>query len=407
MKDQIRKSAKILAPIGALGGFISDVLTPLGPITKYLFICSLAICFILLILYVLNKKKLAQNYLPSSIILAIVFGGFFVLNNNTENGILGDNVESIANLQNSLFSIQETVDRVEDKVDVIDEKLDVRFDKIEDLIKSSNPIANPRTANDFILNAYLYKNSGNLPKSEYAFEQFFKLTGLEKYDLYLDYFLVLKTNYGKAKALDILKSTSESKFIDVIEIFEMYSGYKIYSIIEDFEGLPEKFKDWLLIYASNEAIMAPDSPFMIAETQDYAFIFKLYASDLQLGDNHEKVHQYFFNKSKAHIFITDDGPIYYNILSALQTKVPNQKIWIKKEIDKQMQRALDRPHRKDHYIELLKTFYGPDFDPYNYNLDEMVRNEIRQGYQSYFQTCTQCPDTSLFVDMHYNPPSLY
>ena len=34
MKERIQQSVKILAPIGTLGGFISDVLTPLGPVTK-------------------------------------------------------------------------------------------------------------------------------------------------------------------------------------------------------------------------------------------------------------------------------------------------------------------------------------------------------------------------------------
>ena len=140
MKEQIKQSVKILAPIGTLGGFISDVLTPLGPVTKWLFLCCLAITFILLIIYLLNKRKLFQNYLSSSAILTLVFGVFFLLNNNTEKGILGDNTESIAILQNSLFNIQETVDRVEDKVDVIDEKIDIRFDKIESLLKESNPI---------------------------------------------------------------------------------------------------------------------------------------------------------------------------------------------------------------------------------------------------------------------------
>lgn len=84
MKERIQQSVKILAPIGTLGGFISDVLTPLGPVTKWLFFCSLFISILFLIFYVLNKKKLAQKYLPSSIILALVFGVFFLLNNNTE-----------------------------------------------------------------------------------------------------------------------------------------------------------------------------------------------------------------------------------------------------------------------------------------------------------------------------------
>lgn len=408
MKEQIKQSVKILAPIGTLGGFISDVLTPLGPVTKWLFLCCLAITFILLIIYLLNKRKLFQNYLSSSAILTLVFGVFFLLNNNTEKGILGDNTESIAILQNSLFNIQETVDRVEDKVDVIDEKIDIRFDKIESLLKESNPIKNPKNANDFIINAYLYKNTGNLLKSEQAFKQFLKLTEIDKYDLFIDYFEVLKTNYGRTKALDVLRSSSNSKFIEVIEIFETNSGYKIYQMVDKIEGLPKSFKDWLLIYTSNETIFAMDSPFRQRETQDYAFIFDLYDRDLSLGKENEMVHQYFFNKGKAISLITDvqgGKPIYFNLLSSLQLNVQTLKNQHQYEIEKAIQRANERNNPRK--IEFLKSVYGKDFDHENYDIDDITRQKIKESYKYYFQTCTNCPDTSLFIEMHYNPPTLY
>ena len=49
MKDQIKKSGTLLTSIGAVGGFISDVLTPLGPFTKWLFIIFCIVTIIVLI----------------------------------------------------------------------------------------------------------------------------------------------------------------------------------------------------------------------------------------------------------------------------------------------------------------------------------------------------------------------
>ena len=37
MKDQFKQSVKFITPIGVLGGFIADVVTPLGPAIKWLF----------------------------------------------------------------------------------------------------------------------------------------------------------------------------------------------------------------------------------------------------------------------------------------------------------------------------------------------------------------------------------
>lgn len=413
INQQLKESAKYLVPIGAIGGFISDVLTPLGPITKWLFFIMTTIVVILIIMHLLKLREISKKHLPPAIILQFIFGLFFLVNNNTDRGVLGDNTDSISKFQEKIFNLQEGVNRVEKKINSIDDKLDIRFDKVENLIKSSNPIKNPKTANDFILNAYLYKNSGNLPKSEYAFEQFFNLTGLEKYDLYLDYFSVLKTNYGRIKALEILKSTSKSKFIEVIEVLELNSGYKVLELLKSINNLPNEFKNWILVYASNDAIMAHDAPIHNRDPEkvDYTYLFELYNSDLALGKEKENVHQYFFNKSNAVKLITDvDGgkPYYYNMISGLQISIANNKTRLKMMVDLKLKQAARDTRSKQRAMESLKRMYGQDFDPYNYNVDDIVRKQIKDSYQYYFKGCIEgCTDINVFLDIHYNPPSLY
>ena len=411
--QQLKESAKYLVPIGAVGGFISDVLTPLGPITKWLFFIMTTIVVILIIMHLFKLREISKKYLPSSIILQFIFGLFFLVNNNTDRGVLGDNTDSISKFQEKIFNLQEGVNRVENKINNIDDKLDIRFDEVENLIKSSNPIKNPKTANDFILNAYLYKNSGNLPKSEYAFEQFFNLTGLEKFDLYLDYFSVLKTNYGRIKALEILKSTSQSKFIEVIEVLELNTGYKILELLESIDGLPIGFMDWLLVYASNDAIMAYDAPIHYRDPAktNYTYLFDLYNRDLSLGKEKEKVYPYFFNKSNPLNLITDvDGgkPYYYNMIAGLQINIANKQTRLKMTVDLQLRIAARDTRSKERALGFLKRRYGQDFDPYNYNSDDIVRKMIKDSYRYYFKECIEgCTDTNVFVDIHYNPPSIY
>ena len=75
---------------------------------------------------------------------------------------MGDNLEFVSNFQSSLSIIDQKLDNISDQIDVvdekitnIDEKLDAGFDNLSELIKSSNPIKNPTTPKDFLVNAYL------------------------------------------------------------------------------------------------------------------------------------------------------------------------------------------------------------------------------------------------------------
>tara|TARA_B100000795_G_C22734440_1_gene412738 strand:+ start:108 stop:1202 length:1095 start_codon:yes stop_codon:yes gene_type:complete len=298
MKERIQQSVKILAPIGTLGGFISDVLTPLGPVTKWLFLCSLAISFIFLIFYVLNKKKLAQKYLPSSIILALIFGTFFLLNNNTEKGLLGDNTESISNLQNSLFKLQETVDRVEEKVDVIDEKIDLGFEKIAELIQSNNPIENPKTPKDFIVNAYLYQSSGLLKKSQISFEEYFRLTDDYKIDILFDYCDVFETNNGFTQLKIQLDQFPSNDVTSIVKRIKTSIDLKklFFKLAAESRNDNSKLIKWAMLYSSG-ADVANALAGNRAEFFDWQYYCFHYHTEL--GYNCEKVYQYFFNDSKA------------------------------------------------------------------------------------------------------------
>ena len=296
MKERIQQSVKILAPIGTLGGFISDVLTPLGPVTKWLFLCSLAICFIFLIFYVFNKKKLAQKYLPSSIILALIFGIFFLLNNNTEKGILADNTESIANLQKSLFNIQETVERVEDKVDIIDQKLDLGFDKIEELIKLNNPIENPITPKDFIVNAYLYQSSGLSKKSQSSFEKYFKLSEEYKVDVLLDYCDVFESNNGYMSLksqLELLPITETTELVKLL--IKSIDDISLYLKLVNENNLNKDLSKWAVLTLPPSLSNA----FGADRNAMFMWVYNCMTFHESLGYYCEDVQHFFFNKAKA------------------------------------------------------------------------------------------------------------
>ena len=104
MKQEIKRYASTLAPLSTLGAFVADVLTPLGPFTKWLFIIFGLLSLINGILYFRNID-LGKKYFAPTVILTIIFGVLFFFNGDTKSGVLGDNIDSISSIQESLFNI--------------------------------------------------------------------------------------------------------------------------------------------------------------------------------------------------------------------------------------------------------------------------------------------------------------
>ena len=299
MINQIKRSSRILVPLGTAGGFVSDFLTPLGPITKWIFFGLLIISILLLVFSFFRKKSessIIKNYLTVSIILTFIFGIFFLLNNNNKKGLLGDNIDIIENLQNSLFNIQETVDRIEEKVDRVEKKIDVRFDNIEHLIQTSNPIENPTTPKDFILNGYLFKLSGSLKKSQESFEKYFELSRDYKIDVLLDYADVFETNNGYMDLktqLDFFPKTETTQLVKMI-ITSLDDKDLYYSLLR-LDSLNNNLVKWAVL------TIPPSMANAIAGKEEEFFNWKYNCMFFHssLGYYCENVHQYFFNKGKA------------------------------------------------------------------------------------------------------------
>ena len=171
----IKPALNFAGIVGTVGGFVADVLSPIGPIITYLIYISIGVLIIstaILFLLPANKRNTLKSVSVTSLFFAIIFVLFGQVNEDTENGFLGDNIEFIAEFQSTLNIIDEKLDKISDQVAVVDEKidnidnkLDQGFNDLAELIKTSNPIQNPSTPKDYLLNAYLYKNGGDLIKS--------------------------------------------------------------------------------------------------------------------------------------------------------------------------------------------------------------------------------------------------
>lgn len=208
-----KDSVKVFGPIGAISGFISDVITPIAPIIDYLAIGLLVLTTILSVIYYfrrgLEDKGKLISFLPRSIVLTVIIGVFSLIGFNTENGYFGDNFESINSLQSSIFNIEQGVKRIEGKVDNIQKNIgdikdavtnkmsdiDSRLSEIEKKISDGVMISNPSNLEEYLINSMISYTTGNLKETERMLEKVFNENYI-KYDLVQLYYEVLLNNYN-------------------------------------------------------------------------------------------------------------------------------------------------------------------------------------------------------------------
>ena len=259
----IKSALNFAGIVGTVGGFVADVLSPIGPIITYLIYISIGMLIIstaILFLLPSSKRNSLKSISVTSLFFAIIFILFGQVNEDTENGFLGDNIEFIAEFQSTLNIIDEKLDKISDqvavvdeKIDIIDNKLDEGFNDLAQLIKTSNPIQNPSTPKDYLLNAYLYKNGGDLKKSESSFLKFFELTESYKIDVLADYLDVIGSLNGRLYVKTFFETSNSDD--EVFKLFKTIYTSENDQIISNIKKLDinKNLIDFGMVQASNNA----------------------------------------------------------------------------------------------------------------------------------------------------------
>lgn len=231
IQSLLKPALKVAGLFGTVGGFIGDVLSPLGPVLMYLLYLSIFTLIISLIAMFVTKdkkKELFKSITITSVLFSVMFGIFSQLNEDNENGFLSENVEFISQFQSNLNLIDEKLDKISDQIEVVDEKIDEGFKNLSEEIKNSNPIKNPKTPKDFILNAYLYMDGGDLKKSEESFISFFNLKEKFYLDALYDFVSVMRNNNG----FNYVKTYFETNAYEdeVFKLFKLLNSKNSYDL---------------------------------------------------------------------------------------------------------------------------------------------------------------------------------
>lgn len=246
--DYSKQYATVFTPVAAVGGFVSDVIQPLAPLSTYVFWGSLAGTAGLTIALAVAWHARAR-LIPPLILVAsfLVFSGLFVALQTEETeakGVLATNFTWVAELQESIglirkdiAEIKETTTRTAEAVTRVEqstrntetatqdiarssERMAVSLEAIQQgfagLAKSGGVIAHAARPEEHYHNARVFEQRGDYGNARRSYNAFFA-SRLDVLDPHLRYQTFLKVQEGRAGAREIYSAMYEQDKRPLIE----------------------------------------------------------------------------------------------------------------------------------------------------------------------------------------------
>lgn len=214
-KPSLKHAAKPYGVTTAVTGFISDFIKPGFNTPPYLFVVT-ALGFIVTLIFF--RKSARRDGLETAFNSKL--GGwltFFALSTVTwaaitvlfkatpERGVTATLVPGIAELQAKILKIGEDVTEIKGTVGRIEEKID-------QLSKLGTVIPNPKTPEEYFVNARFYEVKGNTGEALKAYEKFLELQP-NYADVHLSYQTLMNTTQGPEVTRQVYASL-QSKYPD-------------------------------------------------------------------------------------------------------------------------------------------------------------------------------------------------
>ena len=215
----IKNAAAPLGIIGAVGGFIGDVISPLIDLAPWVAAISFAVALISLVVVLMfhrqpgrqQGEQAALGVLVISVCGALIFGVWtLILAQAPPRGYLATNVEPIAQLQASVLGLQSDVTEIKATTNQTAQQViesataqATNFTQLQAsfaaLLGKGDLVPNPTTPQEWYANARVYQLKGDTANAIKSFEGYFPFK-LDYVDPYVEYASLIKTTEGLARA---------------------------------------------------------------------------------------------------------------------------------------------------------------------------------------------------------------
>ena len=316
--NKTKEAFKVFAPMSTFLGFVGDIIKPLAPILHYVAAFFIMTTIVLGIMLLVDRKrgttrKLTQ-YLPHSVILAVVLMVFSAMGFGHKEGFFGTNFDVVHQFQVNVLNVEpaptekpatpEAAPFTDNSANTVNiSLLDRRLDDIRERISLQQLVAEPAGVIDHLVNAGIYYNTGNLGKAEAMLEHVLK-AGYVKLDLCYRYYEVLFANLDGdesaiTRRLDSL-GFSGNEMMKVAALDFMHKGVNYFRELEKagigdplLRALSENKKARSLIADSHNYWLY--QPYLVAR-----WIPDWNSNDAALGRNIIKAKKYFFDYPAAY-----------------------------------------------------------------------------------------------------------
>lgn len=247
LQKAFSRAARPVAIIGAVGGFIGDIIQPLGDFAPWIAVLSLIIAIASVIWIVILRARAGQEIWDTVAagVFVVSLGSFIIFGIWTlifsvgpPRGYLATNVPAIGDLQAQLLGLQkdvtaiketttQTATRVAEQSNTQIVQATAQAQGFEDIQKKfaelqagqAALVANPQTPQEWYSNARLYQLKGDTANAIQAYEGYFKFN-LDFVDPYLDYSALLKATDGITRARqkidDLYNANKSSPTLDLV-----------------------------------------------------------------------------------------------------------------------------------------------------------------------------------------------
>src|SRR3990172_7042434 len=226
LRKALTRAAGPVSLIGAVGGFIGDIIAPLGNFAPW--IAGLSLVFAVITLFgflALRRRQGAEAWdspvagaLLASSASTVIFGFWSVIFAvGPDRGYLAENVAPIATVQAQLLNLQEDVTEIKETTGETATQVVLAataqaqgFADIQAAFAAlqaggGSIVANPQTPQEWYSNARLYQLRGDTANTLKAYEGYFTFN-LEYVDPYQEYTALLKAAEGIARARQIISA---------------------------------------------------------------------------------------------------------------------------------------------------------------------------------------------------------
>lgn len=224
LRKAMTRAATPVSIIGTVGGFIGDIVAPLGNFAPWVALVSFIFTLIGLFGFLALRRKQGDlawdSPVAGGLLIAgastLIFGGWSILFAvGPERGYLAENIKPIAVVQAQLFDLQEDVTQIKEttgetatQVVAMATAQAEGFAGIQEAFAQlqmgeGTLVENPATPQEWYSNARLYQLRGDTANAIKAYEGYFQFN-LEYVDPLIEYSALLKASEGIARTRQIM-----------------------------------------------------------------------------------------------------------------------------------------------------------------------------------------------------------